>query len=147
MSHLSRSVVEDQSEREALARSDGRDAVPDRRCRPASCRFDWSLARGEDEAVAERKHRRGSAGLRSRTLLDEQELASGVVDARFAEIDDDLEWKHQVAVEISMQGVPVALAVPEQDRGRLLLSGVVAHIQPVVEGVGPGCGSTQLGPP
>ena len=105
------------------------------------------LARGEDEAVAVRQQRRGAARLCARTLLDEEELAAGVVDARFAEVDHDLQRKHQVAVEIPVQRVPVALAVLEQDRGRLLLTCLVAHVQPVVEVVGPGWRAAQLGPP
>src|SRR4051794_15147904 len=70
-----------------------------------------------------------------------------MVDAGFAEVDHHLKRKHQVAVQVSMQRVPVALAVPEQDGRRLLLTRVVAHVQPLVEVVRPGRRAAQLRPP
>jgi hypothetical protein len=54
-----------------------------------------------------------TAGLRPRALLHHQELSAGVVDAWAVEADDHLEREHQVAVEVAVQGFPVALPVPQ----------------------------------
>src|ERR1700730_13623993 len=144
---MSRGVVENQTECEALARPHRRDSMPHRRRRPSAGRTHRPFTRREDEAVAEWQQCRGAARLCARTLLDEQELTAGVVDTRFAEVDHDLQRKHQVAVEIPMQRVPVTLAVLEQDRGRLGLAGRMADAQPIVEVVGPRGPPAQFGPP
>ena len=76
-----------------------------------------------------------------------KEFTAGVVHPRFAQVDDHLQRKHQVPVQVSMQRVPVALAVLEQDGRRLGLAGRMAHVEPVVEGVRPRRLAAQFGPP
>jgi hypothetical protein len=97
--------------------------------------------------VSVREQRGGAAGLGAGALLEEQELAPGVVDARLVQVDDHLQREHEVAVEITVQRVPVTLAVPEQGGGRLALAGVVAHPQPLVQGVRPRGGAAEPGVP
>ena len=58
-----------------------------------------------------------AAGLGTRALLHQKKLAAGVISARLVQVDDYLERKDELAVEVTVQGVPVTLAVAEQDRG------------------------------
>jgi hypothetical protein len=75
----------------------------------------------------------GAAGLRARALLKEQELSSGMVGSRFVQVDHDLQREDEVSVEVAVQGVPVSLAVAQQDRRRLVLPGVMARAQPFMQ--------------
>src|SRR2546425_12518141 len=61
---------------------------------------------------------RVAARLRARSLLDEQKLAAGVVDAVAAENKDHLQRKREVAVDILMQAVIAAGDVRQQERRR-----------------------------
>ena len=139
--------MEDQAECEALAGADGGDAVADGDADQP--RVDRT---GRSRVVKTKPWPSGSSVDVPRDwargpLFDEQELTAGVVDARLAEVDDDLQRKHQLAVQIPMERVPVTLAVLEQDRGRLLLARRVTHVQPLVEVVGPRGPPAELGPP
>ncbi len=58
----------------------------------------------------------GPAGLGPGPLLEQQELAAGVVAAGAAQVDHDLQREHEVAVQVTVQRVPVVLPVPQQDR-------------------------------
>ena len=77
-------------------------------------------------AVAGREHQRLALpddgrrrpGLRPRPLLDDDELAAGVVVAGRVEADDDLQREHELAVEVAVQRVPVAGPVAQQQRRR-----------------------------
>ena len=91
-------------------------------------------------AVALREGERGGPGLGPRALLDQHELAAGVVDAGAVEADHDLEGEHQLAVEVAVQGVPVAGAVAQQQGRGPGLAGGVAGVEPVAQRVGPGRG-------
>ena len=113
-----RGVVEDEAEGVAFAGADDRDAVTDGRGGPAARGLDRAVARGEDQAVAVGNQQRGAARLGAWALLQEQELAAGVVDAGLVEVDHDLEWEDLVAVQVAMERVPVAGAVAQQDRRR-----------------------------
>jgi hypothetical protein len=44
----------------------------------------------------------GAARLRSRPLLEEQELAPGVIDPGFVQVDDDLQGEDEVTVEVAV---------------------------------------------
>ena len=57
----------------------------------------------------------GAAGLRSRPLLEKQELAPGVIDPGFVQVDDDLQRENEIAVKVAVQRVPVSPAVAQQD--------------------------------
>src|SRR5437868_2916565 len=83
-------------------------------------------------ARARRDDDSGAAGPGPWPLLDQQELPAGVVGAGPAEVDHRLQREHQVAVQVAVQGVPVALLVFQQDRGGLALAGGVAHVQPFI---------------
>ena len=50
-----------------------------------------------------------------RPLLEEQELAPGVIDPGFVQVDDDLQGEDEVTVEVAVQRVPVSLAVAQQN--------------------------------
>jgi hypothetical protein len=95
------------------------------------------VAGREDRAVAAGERRDRRAGLRPGSLLDDHELAAGVVDARLVEADHHLEREHEVAVEVAVQRVPVAGAVAEQQRGGLVLAGAVTPVEPVAQAVRP----------
>src|SRR6516162_10204991 len=89
-------VVEDEAERVAAAGADGADAVADRGGGPAAGGVQRAVAGGEDQAVALRQHGGHAAGLGAGALLDEEELAAGVVGAVLVQADDDLEREDQV---------------------------------------------------
>jgi MOSC domain-containing protein YiiM len=65
--------------------------------------------------VTVRQEGGGAARLRSRPLLEEQELAPRVIDPGFVQVDDDLQREDEVTVEVAVQRVPVSLAVAQQD--------------------------------
>ena len=69
------------------------------------------------------------AALRARALLQQHELAALVVDARLREHGEDLEREVDVAVEVLVQRVPVALAVAQDQRRRALLAGGAAALE------------------
>ena len=127
--------------------TDGRNAVANRGGGPSVGRLHGPIASREEVAMSARQEGRRAARLGARTLLEKQELAPRVIHVRLVEVDDHLEWEHQFAVQVAVQRVPVLLAVAEQDRGRLGLAGLVAHVQPLVQGVRPGGGSSEFGPP
>jgi hypothetical protein len=79
--------------------------------------------------VASAKHDGGSARLGSWPLLDQQKLATDVIDAGFVEADHDLEREHQLPVQVPMQRVPVARAMAKQGRRRFRLAGVLHLVQ------------------
>src|ERR1022692_4865802 len=130
-------VVEYQRQGEPLAGADHRHPMPDGCGRPAACGLHWPVPRCEHQAVPVRDEGRGPAGLGSRPLFHHQELTSRVVDAGVAQVDDDLQREHEVAIQVAVQRVPVLLAVLQQDRRRLGLPGRVAHLQPLIQCVRP----------
>ena len=101
-----RCVVEHKRQGVALSGTDCRNAVADRRRRPAAGGLNRSISRGEDVAVPLRQQGRSATRLGTRALLDKQELSTSVVDAGIAEVDDDLQRKDEVAVEVSVEGIP-----------------------------------------
>jgi hypothetical protein len=70
-----------------------------------------------------------------------------VIGAGLVQVDHNLQWEDQVAVKVAVQRIPVPCLVAKQNRGRLALSGVVAHPQPLVERVRPPGGPAELGRP
>src|SRR4051794_34494927 len=77
----------------------------------------------EDDEGAARWLQDVRAALRARALLEEDELAAVEVDSRLRQDGQDLEREEDVAVEVLMEGVPVALAVAEDERRRPRLAG------------------------
>ena len=130
-------VVEDEAEGVAAAGADGADAVPDRGGGPAAGAADRAVAGGEDQAAALLERRAGAAGLSPGPLLDQQELAAGVVGAVAVQADDDLKREDQVAEQVAVQGVPVPGPVAEQDLGAAILAPPVAQLQPLGQRVRP----------
>ncbi len=111
------------------------------------CGSHRAIAGGEDQPVSVRDDGRRAPRLRPRALLVEQELAAGVIDPRTAQVDHDLQREDQLAVEVTVQRVPVAGAVLEQDRRGLGLPGLVTHRQPLVEVLRPRRRPAEPGPP
>lgn len=121
--------------------------MPHRRRGPPPGRRDRAVSGREQVPVALRNHRRRAPRLRPGPLLEKQELAARVVDTGAAQVDDHLKRKHQVPIEVSMQGVPIPLPIPQQNRRRPRLSGRVTHPQPLIERVRPWRGTAQPGRP
>src|SRR3989441_12929466 len=59
-------------------------------------------------------------------LVDQQELAAGVVDARAGEEAGELQGEDDVAVEVLVEAVVAPRLVVEQERGRLGLAPAAA---------------------
>ena len=70
-------------------------------------------------------------------LLHGEKLATQVVDPRAVEDDGHLQREHELAIEVAVQGVPIARPVAQQQRRGLVLAGGVAGVEPLLEGVGP----------
>ena len=68
------------------------------------------------QAVPVRDEHGRAAGLSPGPLLVQQELAARVVDGRPAQVHDDLQRKHEVAVQVAVQRVPTTRAVFQQER-------------------------------
>ena len=75
-------------------------------------------------ALCERHHLRARLG--AWPLLDQHEFTAGEILAGRAQQDGQLQRKHQRSVEILVQAVEVVLAVAQQQRRRLCLTGRVA---------------------
>src|SRR6266699_1511713 len=140
-------VVEDQAEGVPAAGPDHRHAVPYWRGGPAAGRGHLPVPGGEHQPVALRDQRRGAPRLGPRPLLDEQDLPAGVICPRVVEVDHDLQREYLVAVQVAVQGVPVAGLVAQQDRGGPGLPGPVTDLQPFVQGVRPLGGAAEPGVP
>ena len=69
------------------------------------------------------------AALRARALLHQHELAALEVLPRLGQHREDLEREVDVAVEVLVQRVPVALAVAQDQRRRALLAGLAAALE------------------
>ena len=130
-------VVEDQAEGAPVARAHRAHAVPDRARGPAARAAHRPVPGGEDQAVPLLQGDAGAPGLRPRPLLDQEELPAGVVRPVLVEPDHDLQREDQVAEDVAVQGVPVPGLIAQQDLRALALPGLVAHFQPLSQGVGP----------
>ena len=113
-----RGVVEDKSQRVALSTAQHADPVAHRRGDPStSGGCDRPVSGGENDPVSLGDRARRGPRLRAWALLDDDELAAGVVGAGIVESDDDLEWEDEFAVEVPVERVPVAGAVAQHERG------------------------------
>jgi len=119
--------VENHPQRCPLPPRDGRDAVAHPDAVVAVLASVWPLPRGEDDERAARRLQHVRAALGARALLHQHELAAVVVDARLGQDREDLEREVDVAIEVLVQRVPVALAVAQdQWRGPLLADNAAA---------------------
>ena len=124
-----RGVVEKDAEGVAPPGAQDRHAMAHGRRRPAALRPDRPVPSGEHQALEVRERRRRAPRLRPRALLDEEELAAGVVLAGLGQVDHHLEREDEVAVEVAVQCVPVAWPVLQDERRRLGLPGSMALLQ------------------
>src|SRR5687767_2972916 len=108
--------MEHQAESVAASGPEHADAVAHRRLRPAPGAVHGTVPGGEDERLAPADGGGRGPGLGPGPLLDDHELAPGVVLTGLVETDDDLQGEHQVAIEIAVQGIPVAGAVAQDER-------------------------------
>jgi hypothetical protein len=91
--------------------------------------LDRAMVDGEDDALAlvERDHL--GPRLHAGPLLGEDEFAAREIHAGPREQERDLEREDVFAVEVLMQAVVIAGAVPEQERGRLGLSRLMTSVE------------------
>jgi hypothetical protein len=82
--------VKQETQREASPGADDRDAMTYRCGGPAALGPHGPVTGSEDKSLTAREDRDRPTRLRSRTLLHEEEFATGVVDARDVEVDHDL---------------------------------------------------------
>ena len=121
-------VVEDDPERGAAAGGDGADPVAHADAVVAALAGVGPHLGREDQERAARRAQHVGAALRARPLLEQHELAARVV-VLVGEHRHDLEREVDVAVEVLVQRVPVALAVAEDQRRRPLLPGGAAALE------------------
>ena len=107
----------------------GRDAVAHADAVVAALAAVGALARREDHERALRRGQHVGAALRARALLEQHELAALEVDSRASEDRQHLEREVDVAVEVLVQRVPVALAVAQDQRRRARLAGRAAALE------------------
>ena len=84
------------------------------------------------------------AALRARALLEQHELAALEVAPGSDSTVSDLEREVDVAVEVLVQRVPVALAVAQDQRRRALLAGGAAALEQLARASG---GKRRRSPP
>ena len=100
----------------------GADAVAQPDAVVAALALVGALAGREDHERAPRRAEHVRPALRARPLLDQHELAPVEVDAGLGQHRQHLEREVDVAVEVLVQRVPVALAVAQDQRRRPLLA-------------------------
>jgi hypothetical protein len=83
---------------------------------------------GEDDGFALMKLNDGDAGLHAGALLGEDELAAGEVVRGVAEQEGYLQGKDELAVEVLVEAVIVALAVLQKQRRWAGLASAVAEL-------------------
>ena len=123
-----RGIVKDDAKREALARAQRAHAVPHRNAVVASNAAHRAVIDGEygEVALRERQHRR--ARLHARALLGQHQFAAIELGAGAREQEHALQREHVLAVQVLVQAVVVAGAVPQQQRCGTLLACVVAAL-------------------
>jgi hypothetical protein len=84
---------------------------------------------GEDHERALGGRQHVGAALGTGALLEQDELTALEVDAAPRQDGQDLKREVDVAVEVLVQGVPVALAVAQDQRRRPVLAGLPALAQ------------------
>src|SRR3989454_1789882 len=122
----SRRVVEDDAERVTRAGAHAAHPVTHHGAEVAARAARGSVARREDDDLALLGRHGFAARLGARPLLDQQELAAGVVDARAGEEAGELQGEDDVAVEVLVEAVVAPRLVVEQERGRLGLAPAAA---------------------
>src|SRR5207253_4653901 len=85
------------------------------------------VARREDDDLALLGRHDLAARLGARPLLDQQELAAGVVDGRAGEKAGELQGEDDVAVEVLVEAVVSTRLVVEEERRRLGLAAAAAE--------------------
>src|SRR5262245_64150616 len=98
-------VVEDDAQRVAGPRGDAAHAVAHGAAVGAPRALDRPVARREDDDLALLGRDRFTARLGPRPLLDQQEVAPGVVDAPATQEAGDLQGEDDVAVDVLVQAV------------------------------------------
>ena len=96
-------VVEDQAQRSPVTGPHGADAVAHLAAGPPLRRSNRAVPGGEHETVALGYGHRSGPRLRAGPLLDDDELAAGVVDLGPVQPDHDLQREDQVAVEVAVE--------------------------------------------
>ena len=91
-------IVKDDAERVALAGAQAADPVAHRYPVGSAGAFDRSVVDREDHRFALLQRHDFAPRLRSRPLLDEQELTTGKVRLRLTEQHRQLQREHQIAV-------------------------------------------------
>src|SRR5437867_1794377 len=129
-------VVEDDPQRVARPGGDAADSVTHGPAVDAARAFDGTVTSGEDDHFPLRWCDRLTPRLRSRTLLDQEEIAPCVVSLSPAQEAGELQREHDVAVEVLVQAVVAAGLVVEQERRRLGLAAAVTDGPQTVEGRG-----------
>src|SRR5437867_1630843 len=127
-------VVEDDPQRIARPGGDAADSMAHGPAVDAARALDRTVAGREDDDLTLLGGDRLPPRLRSRSLLHQQEVPAGVVDAASAQEASELERKHDVAVEVLVQAVVAARLVVEQERRRLGLAAPAADRLEAVEG-------------
>src|SRR5579883_204991 len=126
-------IVEDDAQREAPAGQQPAHSVPQVHAVPAAAAANGAIARGEDDRLALFQRRRLPARLRPRPLLQQQELAAGVILASPAEGERHLDGEGHVAVQVLVQAVVVACLVLQDQRRRARLPVLCADLQEVCQ--------------
>src|SRR5437667_3787280 len=108
--------MKDAAQAHPRASGDSADAVAHDDAVRAPGAGNWPFARSEHHSGALRDRHCVPTRLRAWTLLEQQELAAGVIDSGAAQDEHDLQRKRELAVDVLMQTVVAAGVVRQQQR-------------------------------
>src|SRR5205085_4036103 len=110
-------VVEDHTDRMAMAGADAADAVSQINAVEPARPLHRAMVHGKGDriALAERHHFRPR--LHARALFRQDELAAGEIAPWFRQEDRNLQREHMLAVEILMQAIVITGPILQQQRG------------------------------
>src|SRR5207247_10360903 len=126
-------VVEDDPQRVARPGGDAADSMTHGPAVDAARAFDGTVTSGEDDHFPLLWCDRLTPRLRSRTLLDQEEIAPRVVSLSPAQEAGELERERDVAVEVVVEAVVAADVVVGQAPRRAVLASAAAPRARVVE--------------
>src|SRR5438105_6972327 len=110
-------VVEDHSDRMAMAGADAADAVSQINAVEPARPLHRAMVHGKGDRIALAERHYFRPRLHARALFGQYELAAGEIAPRFRQEDRDLQREHMLAVEILMQAIVITGLILQQQRG------------------------------
>src|SRR5262245_10944365 len=121
-------IMKDNSESMARSAANAAYAMPKVYSILAPSSLNRTVANGECYRVALSQRNNFGFALHARTLLDNDKLSSIEIASRFGKQNRNLKRKNEISVHVLMQAIKVALHVLQKQRGRSVLTLIVAFL-------------------